>query len=195
MFLLHFDYKSSAGLFKFAGNKMKLMLKYCLSVVSVFLFILNIKAQSPEKLDEKNGFQDIILMSDVTSNKKLEYDKDVNHPKAGKVALYTPVKGEYKTIGDIKIKDLEVKAYKNRIFEIRVLTEQDPNLYRGLQKLFGKPVYSIRDNHYTWGGESVSLSYRAYNKRTLELVYYAYQLEDLLKQDKKEKIESIADDF
>ena len=163
------------------------MIKYW-TLFALIIYTSGLQAQSAKNLDEKYGFQDIILMTDVSNNKKLEYDKESDHSKAGKVDLYKPVKGEYETIGDIKIKELVVKAYKNKIFEIMVLTEQDPNLYRGLQKLFGKPAYSIRENHYTWGGEKVSLSFRAYNKKTLELVYYAYQLEDLLKEEKQEKI-------
>jgi len=154
-------------------------------------------AQSSEALDEKNGFQDILMLSSARNNKKLEFKKDLDHEKVPlrQVQYYEAAKGEYESIGTVKIKSLEVWAYQDQVFQIRVLTEQDTDLYKGLRQLFGKPDYSIREDLYYWSGNKVRLSYRAESKSRLELIYFSQLLDDILKQEKKEEINSIADDF
>lgn len=164
----------------------------------LFVFLgLYAQAQSVEALDDKNGFQDITMLSSARNNIKLEYQKDVDHEKVpnAQVQYYEAAKGEYKSIGTVKVKSLEVWAYKDQIFQIRLEAVQDPDLYKGLRQLFGKPHYSIREDLYYWSGKNLRLSYRAESKNRLEMIYFSHKLEDILKQEKKEEINSIADDF
>jgi hypothetical protein len=166
--------------------------------IPVFLFIIVFaQAQSAEDLDKKNGFQDIILLSSAKGNVKLEFQKDVDHEKVphSQVQYYEAGKGEYETIGTVKIKSLEAWAYDDQIFQIRVITKQDPDLYKGLRQVFGKPAYSVREDLYYWSGEKVYLTYQAVDKNKLELVYFSKLLDDILKNEKKEEIDDIANDF
>jgi len=167
-------------------------------IIPVFLFVtVFAQAQSAADLDKKNGFQDITMLSSAKGNIKLEFQKDVDHEKVPKsqVQYYEAAKGEYKTIGTVKIHSLEVWAYDDQIFQIRVITKQDPDLYKGLRQVFGKPAYSIREDLYYWSGEKVNLTYQAVDKNKLELVYFSQLLDDILKNEKKEEINSIANDF
>lgn len=167
-------------------------------LVTGFLFCIILHstfAQSVENLDKKNGFQDILLMSDVKSYKHLIFDENIAHEKVIEAQRYLPEKGYYENIGTVKIKSLEVVAYKDNIFEIHILTEQDPDLYKGLKKVFGKPEYSVREDLYYWSGKNVRLTFTSHSKKRLSLSYYSYQIDSLLKEEKAEEIESIADDF
>lgn len=172
------------------------MFKKLLTLSFVFSALFS-QAQSVEALDEKNGFQDIMMLSSARNNTKLEFKKDVDHEKVLKspVQYYEAAKGEYEKIGTVKVKSLEVWAYQDQIFQIRVETVQDPDLYKGLRQLFGKPNYSIREDLYYWSGEKLRLSYQAESKSRLELIYFSHYLDDILKQEKKEEINDIADDF
>ncbi|MFW5760129.1 MAG: hypothetical protein ACOCXH_04010 [Cyclobacteriaceae bacterium] len=172
------------------------MSKYAFTVSFIFSVLIGY-AQSADELDKKNGFQDITMLSSPRNNIKLEYVKDVAHERVplSQVQYYQAAKREYKKIGSVNIKSLEVWAYKDQIFQIRVVTEQDPDLYKGLRQLFGTPDYSIREDLYYWSGKKVRLSYQAESKSRLELIYFSHLLDDILKSEKNEEIDNIADDF
>ena len=166
-----------------------LVLGCCFGVVQT------ISAQGVEELDLRNGFQDIEMLSLASKNKGITFKKNVAHEKVPEAQLHVPVKGYYEQIGSVKIREFEVLSYKDKIFQIRILVSQDPDLYKGLTQLFGKPEYSIRQDHYYWSGEKLKLTYRSHGKKNLEMIYFSHQLKDILEGEKKAEIDDIANDF
>lgn len=167
-----------------------------LRFVILFLIISgNLLAQGSEELDRRNGFKDIKMASDVTAYEGLEYKKDIEDNVFPEAKLYTPKKGHYENIGSLKIYDLEVKVYKDSIFEIKVITEKDPNLYKGLKKAFGEPEFAYRSNQYYWQSERLKLSYSSHSNNRIEMVYRSYEMNEKLKEEKKQVVEEIVDDF
>ncbi|MGK7397903.1 MAG: hypothetical protein ACNS62_25245 [Candidatus Cyclobacteriaceae bacterium M3_2C_046] len=172
-----------------------MMPKIILSLIITLSSISLGSSQDLSNLDQKYGFKDIKLMSNIRKYKGLEFKQEVDDEKVKTAQIYIPEKGAYNQIGNIKINELEVKAYNNLIFAIKVITEDDPNLYKGLVSLYGKPAYSVRSSNYYWSTDKTSLTFEAYKKNQLLLNFYAKEIEQVLKQEKKETVESIANDF
>ncbi len=155
-----------------------------------------VNAQGVEELEKRNGFKDIKLTSVVTEYEGLELKKEaVEDETFPNTTVYTPKKGYYETIGSLKIYDLEVYAYKDSIYQIKVITEKDPNLYKGMKKLFGEPEYGYRNEVYYWASPRLKLQYGSYSKNKIEMVYFSYLMVEKRKQEKKQVVEEIADDF
>lgn len=164
-------------------------------IIGLLLITSGVFAQGPEELEKKNGFQDIKMASLVTNYEGLEYKKNIQDEVFPEAKLYTPKKGYYESIGSLKIYDLEVKTYKDSIFEIRIITEKDPKLYKGLKKLFGEPKYAYIGNKYVWNAEHLQLAYSSYSNNKIEMVYISFLMREKLKKEKKQEVEDIADDF
>lgn len=172
------------------------MKEMALRFVILFLIISgNLPAQSSEELDRRNGFKDIKMASNVNAYEGLEYKKDIEDRVFPEAKLYTAKKGYYESIGGLKIFDLEVKVYKDSIFEIKVITEKDPNLYKGLKKAFGEPEFAYRSNKYYWQSDRLKLLYGSHSNNKIEMVYWSYEMNKKLKAEKKQVVEEIVDDF
>jgi hypothetical protein len=154
-----------------------------------------LSAQRVEELEKRNGFKDIKLNTSVLSYEGLEYKKEVDDEIFPQAKLFVAKKGFYESIGVLKIYDLEVKTYKDSIFQVIVVTEKDPNLYRGLKSAFGEPDYHLRQKYYHWTSENLRLSYIPYQKDKIEMKYESFLMRAKLKEDKKQVVEDIVDDF
>jgi hypothetical protein len=117
--------------------------------------------------------------------------KEKEHP----AKLYTIEYEDYSTIGEVKVDRIEVKTYKNLIYEILVITEKDERLMKGMEKALGKPIYNVRDESYNWVGEKASLKFKSHSKAHLELLYNSTVMHTMMREDKAKKIDDIADDF
>ncbi|MTI22905.1 hypothetical protein E1176_17870 [Fulvivirga sp. RKSG066] len=164
------------------------------------LFILLptiVYGQGVEELEKRNGFKDIKLTSSVSAYEGLELKKDdVNIDETfPNSTLYTAKKGHYESIGKLKIYDLEVYAYKDSIYQINVVTEKDPNLYKGMKKLFGEPKYGYRSEVYYWSTDKLKLEYGSHSKNKIAMTYYSHLMVEKRKEEKKQVVENIADDF
>jgi hypothetical protein len=153
-----------------------------------------VTAQSISELESRKGFKDIKLFTEVTKY-ALEKDGQADHSIFNTVDIYKPVKGEYESIGSIKVKDLEVQTYDNLIFQIKVITEKDTKLYRALSKAFGKPEFSLAKKSYFWEAPSLILYYQSIGSDKLELKYYSFEVEQKYKADKKEEIAELSEEF
>ena len=166
-----------------------------LMLIIFFGWTLTGYAQGVEELDRRNGFKDIKLTSPVSSYEGLEYKKDIEDEVFVNSKVYVPKKGHYESIGTIKIHELEVMSYNDAIYKIRIITEKDPNLYKGLKKAFGEPEYALRSNKYFWGTDNLVLTYVSHSKSKIEMVYFSYVMSRQAKEDKKQVVEDIVDDF
>jgi len=152
-------------------------------------------AQSVNELEERFGFKDIRLETMVGNYPNLEAAKVHHKDKKEGVTSFHAVKGAYTRVGEIKVHEVNVLAYDSMIFEISVITEKDGNLYKGLEKAFGKPQNTVGYGAYTWKTEKLSLTFRSHSKTKLELRYHSYAYERWLKEEKEDKIENVSSDF
>lgn len=152
-------------------------------------------AQSLEELNRRKGFKDIKLGSRIDSLKGAEFDKDGLEKNEFPVKLYSVQDGDYESIGEVKVKRVHVKAYKDEIYEIVVITRKDTRLMKGMEKAFGKPKYILPTDTYNWKTDSLSLTFKDYSRHELCLTYRYYPILKKMQLDKGKKIDEIADDF
>ncbi len=150
-------------------------------------------AQSNKELDARNGFKDIKLLSNVTKNNALAFWKEQKNKEEH--SFYRPVKGSYEIIGNVKIHSLRVATYRNLIYEIVVITEKNEELFRGLEKAFGKIKYSVGSQVSYWESENVKLTYEPENKTKVKLTYSAKGINQIIATDKKKAIEDLSSEF
>ncbi|MBS1543151.1 MAG: hypothetical protein JST14_05925 [Bacteroidetes bacterium] len=169
---------------------MKQILFLIMTFASLVLY-----GQNLEELDRRNGFKDIKLGDSIDSVKGAEFKKDIKEKNEFPAKLYEVEGDGYKTIGEVKIRRVELKTYKSLIYEIDVITDKDTRLMKGLEKSFGKPVYILTTDTYNWKTEKLSLTFKDYSKGELRLTYRCYPVIKMMAVDKGKKIDAIATDF
>jgi hypothetical protein len=163
-----------------------------LLTASFSLFVAN--AQETE-LDKRNGFKDIKLGVSVDSVKGATFKKDIKERGHFPAKLYEVEHPDYASIGEVKVNKIEVKTYKDLVYEIFVVTEKDTRLMKGMEMALGKAAYDLRNESYNWIGKNLTLKFKSHSKKELELLYTSLTMHQMMKDDKNKKIESIADDF
>jgi len=166
-----------------------------LSILLVAALGIPSTGQNLAELDRRKGFKDIKLGSRVDSVNGAEFKKDVLEKNEYPVKLYTVDNDEYKSIGEVRVKKVEVKAYKEEIYEIVVITTKDTRLMKGMEKSFGKPVYILPTDTYNWKTDSLSLTFKDHSRNELRLTYRYYPVLKKMQIDKGKKIDAIAEDF
>jgi hypothetical protein len=166
-----------------------------LFLIILLLISTTIQAQSIDELEKRHGFKDIRLNTDVRNYPGLEFKKTISEKDFPEASLYVAKKGEYTSIGEVKVLDLEVKAYRNLIYEIKVTTESNSDLYKGLSRIYGEAEYSLRSNLYYWSTPNLRLTFVSAPKNKLELIYFSYLVQKEVKVDLDKKIDAISDDF
>jgi hypothetical protein len=152
-------------------------------------------AQDLSELDRRNGFKDLKLGSPIDSVKGANFKKDIKEKNEFPAKLYQVDNPEYKNIGEVKVKKVEVKTYKDLVYEIIVITDKDSRLMKGMEKSFGKPTYIIPTDTYNWKTHKLSLTFKDHAKNELRLAYRSYPVIQMMAVDKGKKIEEIATDF
>jgi len=172
-----------------------MVFRYCIALI-LTLSVYSVVAQSTADLDSRNGFKDIRLGTRADSVKgarlKKEFTVKENVYPSQTYAVEHP---EYTSIGDVRIKSVELGAYRNLIETITLITEKDPRLMKALEGLFGRATYDAKNNQYFWRGESVLLTYKSHSKNNLLLEYRSLLIPRMMVEDRKSKIDKIADDF
>lgn len=150
-------------------------------------------SQNIGELEKRNGFKDIKLGMVVDSLKGIKLKKEFKEREEFPAKLYA-VEGEgYASIGETKISKIDVKAYKDLIYEINVITTKDPRLMKALESIYGKADYDLKRETYFWKSENLILKFRSRSKSQLELVYISYPVLKQMKADKDQKVDDIAD--
>jgi hypothetical protein len=153
-------------------------------------------AQSPAELDSRNGFKDIRLGTRADSVKGAKLRKEFTAKEnVYPSQTYVVEHPEYATIGDVKIKSVELGAYRNLIETITLITDKDPRLMKALENLFGRATYDAKNYQYFWRGDSVILTYKSHSKNSLILEYRSLVIPRMMVEDRKSKIDKIAEDF
>ncbi|HNP07179.1 MAG TPA: hypothetical protein PKN99_06115 [Cyclobacteriaceae bacterium] len=156
---------------------------------------LSCLAQDDSELAKRNGFKDIILGMPVDSVVGSKFKKDILEKNEFPAALYEVDNPNYKNIGEVKVKKLELKSYKGLVYQIDVITHKDTRLMKGMERLYGKPKYILPTDSYNWTADSLSLTFKDHSKREIKLTYRSYPVLMQMRIDKGKKIDDIADDF
>lgn len=170
------------------------MSKYLLFACFLHVSIISV-GQDIAELEKRNGFKDIKLGTIADSVKGVKLKKEFKEKDQFPAKLYSVSHPDYDQIGEVKVKDIELKSYKDLIYEIKIVTHKDPRLMKALQSLYGKAEYDIINEIYFWKGRDVLLKFRSDGKHHLELTYISYPVVAMMKVDKDKKVDDIANDF
>lgn len=166
------------------------------SIFTFFIFIaISASGQDIAELERRNGFKDLKLGTSIDSVKGAEFKKDVKEKNEFPAKLYAVEHTDYKTIGDVKVKSVEVKTYNNIVYEIDVITHKDTRLMKGMMKSFGQPKYILVTDTYNWVGSNISLTFKDYSRNEIKLTYRCFSVIKMMFEDKGKKIDEIAEDF
>jgi len=168
------------------------MLKFVLlfTVISARCF-----SQDLAELDKRNGFKDIKLGYPIDSVKGFKLLKDFKEKDEYPAKLYLVEHPDYEKIGEVKINKVELKTYKDLIYEIRVVANKDPRLMKALESLYGKADYDVKNDTYFWKTDNLILKFQSEGRNRLEMIYISYGLHKIMKEDKNKKVDDIANDF
>ncbi|MEQ8424402.1 MAG: hypothetical protein RIA63_06810, partial [Cyclobacteriaceae bacterium] len=160
------------------------MFNRLLYTITFFLFQLTSIAQDDSELAKRNGFKDIQLGMPVDSVKGIKFKKDILEKNEFQAALYEVDNPEYESIGEVKVKKLELKTYKGLVYQIDVITQKDTRLMKGMEKAYGKPKYILPTDSYNWTADSLSLTFKDHSKREIKLTYRSYPVLKMMRIDK-----------
>ena len=151
--------------------------------------------QDISELDKRNGFKGIKLGYPIDSIQGNKLQKEFKERDEYPAKLYEVDHPDYQTIGEVKINKIELKTYKDLIYEIRVVAHKDPRLMKALESLYGEADYDIKNETYFWKTDNLILKFQSEKKNRLELLYVSLTLLKSMKEDKDKKVDDIADDF
>lgn len=152
-------------------------------------------AQDVAELERRYGFKDLKLETLIDSVKGAEFKKEIKEKNEFPAKLYAVENDSYKTIGEVKVKSVEVKTYKDIVYEIVVITNKDTRLMKGMTKSFGQPKYILVTDTYNWVGENLSLTFKDHSRNEIKLTYRCFPVLKMMYVDKGKKIDEIAEDF
>lgn len=150
--------------------------------------------QNTDELTRRNGFKDIKLGTNIDSVKGAMAGKDIIERKEFPAKIYTVDHPDYKKIGEVPIKEIELKTYKGFVYEIIVTTAKDPKVMQALEKAYGKATYTVRTESWYWRADNLSLVYKGHHKE-IKLTYKSGPIIKMMYADKGKKIEEVAEDF
>lgn len=164
--------------------------------ISFLLLFINacLLAQNTSELDRRNGFRNIKLGSPIDSVKEAVFKKDIIELKMFPAKIYETKHTDYKSIGEVVVKKLQLKTYKSLIYEINVYLPKDPRVMQGLEKTYGVSTYSVRMHAYYWKAENLSLVFKGDGKK-IHLTYKSAPMLKIMHEDKNKKVEQVAEEF
>lgn len=147
------------------------------------------------ELEKRNGFKDLKLGMQIDSVKGFKLKKEFKEKEEFDAKLYSVENPLYASIGEVKINNVEIKTYKDHVYQIHVVADKDPRLMKALESIYGIAEYDIKRETYFWKGQSLILKFRSFSRNQLELIYTSYLVFNQMKDDKGKKVQDIADDF
>ena len=169
-------------------NKLKIL------VLVLFAFS-NSFGQGLSELDKRSGFKDIRLATPVDSVKGSKLIKEFKERDEFPAKLFEVENADYEKVGEIKVHKVELKTYKDLIYEINVITDKDERLMKALESLYGKSEYDMKNETYFWKTDSLILKFKSQGKHRLQMLYVSYNVHKMMRGDKDKKVDDIANDF
>lgn len=155
----------------------------------------NCFSQDLSELERRNGFKDIKLGMQIDSVKGLKLKKEFKERDEYPAKLYEVEHVDYEKVGEVKVHKIELKTYKDLIYEINVRTAKDERLMKALETLYGKSDYDMKNETYFWKTDSLILKFKSDGKQRLQMLYISYGVHKMMRQDKDQKVDDIANDF
>jgi hypothetical protein len=152
-------------------------------------------SQDVSELEKRNGFKDIKLGMIADSIKGIKFKKEFKERDEFPAKLYAVEHPDFARIGEVKVDRIEIKAYKDLVYEISVVAEKDTRLMKALESLYGKADYDMKTEVYFWRGTTLILKFRSHGRNHLELLYTSFPIHQMMKADKNQKVDDIANDF
>jgi len=162
---------------------------------SLILLIQTLTAQNTSELERRHGFKSLKLDMPIDSVKGYKLKKEFKERDEFLAKLYTIENPEYATIGEVTVDKVEVKTYKDIVYQIHVVTEKDPRLMKALESIYGLAEYDHKHEIYFWKAQTLVLKFKSKSKNQLEMIYTSFSVNNLMKEDKNKKVQNIADDF
>jgi hypothetical protein len=147
------------------------------------------------ELNKRNGFKDIKLGLVVDSVKGLKLKKEFKEKDEYPAKLYEVEHPDYEKVGEVKVSKVELKTYKDLIYEINVIADKDSRLMKALESLYGKAEYDMINETYFWKTDSLILKFKSEGRQKLQMLYISYPIHRLMKEDKSKKVDDISKDF
>lgn len=151
--------------------------------------------QDISQLEKRKGFKDIKLGMVVDSLRGIKLKKEFKEKDEFPAKLYTVEHADFASIGEVKVDRIEVKAYKDLLYEISVVTSKDTRLMKALESIYGKADYDMKTEVYFWRTDNMVLKFKSHGRNHLELLYTSYAIHKMMKADKDRKVDDIANDF
>lgn len=171
------------------------MLKFTLLLLSLTA-TLTAWGQDIAELERRNGFKDLKLgmhIDSLAGEKKLK--KEFKEQEEFPAKLYSLAGPDYEKIGEIDVNKVEIKTYKDLVYQIHVVADKDSRLMKALESVYGGAEYDLKRETYFWKGDKLILKFRSFSRNQLEMIYSSYPILNMMKDDKGKKVEDIADDF
>lgn len=163
--------------------------------ISLVAMISTAYGQNVAELERRNGFKDIKLGIAVDSIKGTILEKEFKERNEFPAKLFRVENEAYNTIGEVKVSRVELKSYKDTIYEIGVWTAKDPRLMKALESLYGRADFDMKNDTYFWKTDNIILKFKAEGKSKLVLTYISPPVHKAMKADKDKKVDDIANDF
>ncbi len=165
-------------------------------IILLFVFTINTAfAQDLTELEKRNGFKDIKLGISVDSIQITKLKKEFKERDEFAAKLFDVENPAYERIGEVAVKSVELKTYKDLIYEIQVVVDKDIRVMKALESLYGKSEYDMKSEIYFWKTPNLILKFGSHGKHHLELTYISFPIHKMMKDDKEKKVENIAEDF
>ncbi len=152
--------------------------------------------QDIAELEQRNGFKDLKLGIPIDSVKgETKLRKSFLEQGQFDAHLYTVDHPDYQRIGEVSVRKVEIKTYKDHIYQIHVVTDKDSRLMRALESIYGPSTYDMKRETYFWKGDTLILKFRSFSRNQLEMIFTSYLILQQMNSDKAKKVDDIADDF
>lgn len=161
----------------------------------LILFSIVSHAQKIAELEKRNGFKDLKLGMPIDSVKGYKLRKEFKEQDEFDAKLYSVENPLYASIGEVKINAVELKTYKDQVYQIHVIADKDPRLMKALESIYGSAEYDMKRETYFWKGQTLVLKFKSYSRNQLEMIYTSFPVLNQMKEDKSKKVQDIADDF
>jgi hypothetical protein len=165
---------------------------------SILLFVLALNsawAQDISELEKQNGFNDIKLGMLVDSIRGAKLKKEFKERDEFPAKLFDVDNPAYEKIDEVQVKSIELKTYKDIIYEIRLVVNKDVRVMKALESLYGKSEYDMKGEIYFWKTPNLVLKFGSHGKRHLELTYISLLVHKMMKEDKGKKVDNISEDL
>jgi hypothetical protein len=160
----------------------------------LLIIVIYAKGQNPE-LESRNGFKDIKLGMMIDSIRGIKFKKELKENNEFPVKVFSVDNPLYASIGEVTVNKVELKTYKDQVYQIHLVADKDTRLMKALESIYGKAEYDIKRETYFWKGQTLILKFRSHSKSQLEMTYTSYLIQKQMKDDKGKKVQAIADDF